>query len=97
MSDLDIINSLSSEPVRPLNHVSIEEIITSVPCMTIDSPATYALYIHYNKEHLEEAEVEKVNTLILRLQTERSLTMKRNIEYMDRDLSGGVASPNDAQ
>jgi len=88
MSDLDIINSLSSEPVRPPDHVSIEEIITSVPCMAIDTPATYALYIHYNKEHLEEAEVEKVNALILKLQTERSLMMRRNIKYMERDLSG---------
>jgi len=88
MSDLDIINSLSSEPVRPAGHVSIEEIITSVPCMYINSPATYALYIHYNKEHLEEDEIEKVNSVILKLQKERSLMNAKNTDYMERDLSG---------
>ena len=56
MSDLDIINSITAEPERPPDHVSLEEIINSVPCMALNNPATYALYLHYNDKHLDEGE-----------------------------------------
>jgi len=86
MSDLELINSLSSEPVRPVDHVSIETIIQSVPCMAINTPATYALYLHYNKKHLADDEKVKVELIIERLQKERSRVNKYNMDYMDRDL-----------
>jgi len=84
-SDLDIINSLTAEPERPPEHVSLEEIINGVPCMALNNPATYALYLHYNEKHLEAAEKEKVNKVIEKLKNERSAINKKNIEYMERD------------
>lgn len=83
-SDLDIINSITAEPVRPPDHVSLEEIINSVPLMALNNPATYALYLHYNK-HLEEDEIKKVNNIIEKLRKERGAANDKNIEYMERD------------
>jgi len=85
MSDLDIINSITAEPIRPSTHVSLEEIINSVPMMALNNPATYALYLHYNNKHLEEDEKKKVNKIIEKLKNERSDAMKKNIEYIERD------------
>ena len=84
MSDLDIINNITSEPDRPPDHVTLEEIINSIPCMALNNPATFALYLHYNK-HLEEDEKTKVNNIIEKLKRERSAANKKNIRYMDRD------------
>tara|TARA_R110000824_G_scaffold56345_1_gene154333 strand:+ start:174 stop:464 length:291 start_codon:yes stop_codon:yes gene_type:complete len=84
MSDLDIINNITSEPDRPPDHVSLEEIINSIPCMSLNNPATFALYLHYNK-HLEEDEKTKVNNIIEKLKRERSAANKKNIRYMERD------------
>lgn len=84
MSDLDIINSITASPVRPTDHVSLEEIINSVPCMTLNNPATFALYLHYNDKHLEDDEKDKVNGIIEKLKLERSQLNKKNIEYMER-------------
>ncbi len=84
MSDLDIINSITASPVRPTDHVSLEEIINSVPCMTLNNPATFALYLHYNDKHLEDDEKNKVNGIIEKLKLERSQLNKKNIEYMER-------------
>ena len=84
MSDLDIINNITSEPDRPPDHVSLEEIINSIPCMALNNPATFALYLHYNK-HLEEDEKTKVNNIIEKLKRERSAANKKNIRYMERD------------
>ena len=84
MSDLDIINNITSEPERPPEHVSLEEIINSIPCMALNNPATFALYLHYNK-HLEEDEKTKVNNIIEKLKRERSAANKKNIRYMERD------------
>jgi len=85
MSDLDIINSITAEPERPPNHVSLEEIINSVPCMELNNPATFALYLHYNDKHLEDEEKVKVNNIIEKLRRERSAINRKNIEYMERD------------
>jgi len=85
MSDLDIINSITAEPERPPNHVSLEEIINSVPCMELNNPATFALYLHYNDKHLEDEEKVKVNNIIEKLKRERSAINRKNIEYMERD------------
>jgi hypothetical protein len=84
MSDLDIINSITASPERPPDHVSLEEIINSVPCMTLNNPATFALYLHYNDKHLEDDEKEKVNGIIEKLKLERSRINKKNIDYMER-------------
>ena len=85
MSDLDIINNITSEPERPTDHVSLEEIINSVPYMALNNPATFALYLHYNDKHLEEDEKTKVNGIIEKLKRERGAANKKNIEYMERD------------
>jgi len=77
MSDLDIINSITASPERPPDHVSLEEIINSVPCMALNNPATFALYLHYNDKHLEDDEKEKVNGIIEKLKLERSRINKK--------------------
>jgi len=87
MSDLDIINSITSEPERPPHHVSLEEIVNSVPYMALDNPATYALYLHYNSGHLQSGEVDKINMIIEKFRRERTRINKANIEYMERDKS----------
>jgi len=87
MSDLELINSLSSEPIRPVDHVSIEQIIQMVPCQALNNPSTYALYLYYNKKHLEDAEKVTVELIIERIQKERSQMNKYNMDYMNRDLS----------
>ena len=85
MSDIDIINSLACEPVRPPNHVSLDEIVNEVPYMDKNNPATYALYLHYNEGHLEEDEKLKVSLVIEKLKKERSAINKKNKEYMERE------------
>lgn len=85
MSDLDIINGITAEPERPTDHVSLEEIINSVPCMELNNPATYALYLHYNDKHLSNEEKDKVNNIIEKYKLERSAINKKNIEYMEKD------------
>ena len=84
MGDLEIINSINTEPIRPPEHVSIDEIINSVPCMSLNNPATYSLYLYYNKTHLESDEKDMVNAVIEKLKLERSAINKKNIEYMNR-------------
>ncbi len=84
MSDLDIINSVCASPIRPPDHVSLEEIIASIPCMGYNNPATFALYLHYNKKHLEADETNKVNAVIEKLKLERSAANRKNIQYMER-------------
>jgi len=90
MSDLDIINSITAEPERPPDHVSLEEIINSVPCMALNNPATYALYLHYNDKHLDEGEKHKVNNIIDKLKRERGQIDKKNIVYMEKHLNEKV-------
>ena len=85
MSDLDIINSIASEPERPVEHVSLESIIKEVPCMDERCPAAYALYIFYNQKHLSTAEIKKVESVIEKLKTQRSIVNAKNIKYMERD------------
>ena len=85
MNDLDIINNITTEPERPPNHVSLEEIINGIPYMALNNPATFALYLHYNDKHLEDDEKKKVNNIIEKLKRERSAANKKNIEYMERD------------
>ena len=92
MSDLDIINSLTNEPERPINHISLEEIINSVPCMTLNNPGTYALYLHYNQNHLKEDEVNKINLIIEKFRTERTNINKRNIEFMEKHKNQDIIS-----
>jgi len=90
MSDLDIINSITAEPERPPEHVSLEEIINSVPCMALNNPATYALYLHYNDKHLDDGEKVKVNNIIEKMRRERSAINKKNIQYMEKHLKEKV-------
>jgi hypothetical protein len=90
MSDLDIINSITAEPERPPEHVSLEEIINGVPCMALNNPATYALYLHYNDKHLDDGEKVKVNNIIEKMRRERSAINKKNIQYMEKHLKEKV-------
>ena len=85
MSDLDLINSIASEPIRPPDHVSLEQIINEIPNMDLKTPATYALYLHYNP-HLDDDEREKVNAIIEKMRLERTQINKRNIDYMDKHI-----------
>ena len=85
MSDLDLINSIASEPIRPPEHVSLEQIINEVPNMDLKCPATYALYLHYNP-HLDDCEREKVNNIIEKMRVERTQINKKNIDYMDKHI-----------
>ena len=86
MSDLDLINSIASEPIRPPEHVSLEQIINEIPNMTLECPATFALYLHYNP-HLDDDEREKVNNIIEKMRNERTQINKRNIDYMDKHIN----------
>lgn len=83
MSELDIITNISSEPVRPPSHITLEQIINEIPCMGYDNPTTYALYLHYNKDHLEQSEKDKVNLAIEKLKQERTLINQKNMKFMD--------------
>ena len=85
MSEIDIITSIASEPIRPPEHVSLETIISDVPNMSLDNPATYALYIYYNP-HLGDDEREKVEAIIQKFKIERSKINDKNKEYMDRHI-----------
>jgi len=85
MSDLELINSIASEPIRPPEHVSLEQIINEVPNMDLKTPATYALYLHYNP-HLDDGEREKVTAIIEKMRQERTQINKRNIDYMDKHI-----------
>jgi len=84
MSDTDIINAALAEPERPPNHIGLEQIIAEVPYMTRDTPALYALYLHYNP-HLEQAEKDAVEKLITRMRNQRKAINEKNIQYMERD------------
>ena len=85
MSELDIINSIASEPIRPPEHVTLETIISDVPNMSLDNPATYALYIYYNP-HLGDDEKAKVEAIIEKFKVERQKINDKNREYMERHL-----------
>jgi hypothetical protein len=85
MSDLEIINSITAEPDRPPEHVTLEEIINMVPCQALNNPATFALYLYYNEKHLAEDEKIKVKGIIEKLKRERAHINRKNIEYMERD------------
>jgi hypothetical protein len=85
MSEIDIINSIASEPIRPPEHVTLETIISDVPNMSLDNPATYALYIYYNP-HLGDDEKAKVEAIIQKFKVERQKINDKNKEYMDRHL-----------
>tara|TARA_R110000796_G_scaffold26949_9_gene74428 strand:+ start:112 stop:408 length:297 start_codon:yes stop_codon:yes gene_type:complete len=84
MADMDIINSLADEPVRPPEFVSIETIINEIPNMGVKNPTTFCLYLYYNKEFLTDDEKEKVEMVINKLKTERDAITDKNINYLDR-------------
>jgi len=100
MSDFDLINSIASEPIRPPEHVSLEQIINEIPNMTLECPATFALYLHYNP-HLDDGEREKVTAIIEKMRLERTQINKKNIQYMTKHIneeSGEESlSPQDTQ
>tara|TARA_R110000782_G_scaffold128247_6_gene219851 strand:+ start:323 stop:640 length:318 start_codon:yes stop_codon:yes gene_type:complete len=85
MSEIDIINSIASEPIRPPEHVTLETIISDVPNMSLDNPATYALYMYYNP-HLGDDEKSKVEAIIEKFKVERQKINDKNKEYMERHL-----------
>lgn len=81
---MDMIKNALNEPERPLEHVTLEQIIGEVPMMTMDCPATYALYLHYNP-HLEADEIADVEKMIERLRRQRTRVNDKNMEYLMRD------------
>ena len=83
MSDLDILNTIASEPIRPPEHISLEQIINEIPTMDLKNPATYALYMYYNP-HLNDDEREKCEAIINKLKIERTKINEKNVEYLER-------------
>tara|TARA_R110001606_G_scaffold307462_2_gene454432 strand:+ start:129 stop:419 length:291 start_codon:yes stop_codon:yes gene_type:complete len=84
MTDMDIINSLADEPVRPPEFTSLETIIAEVPYMSVNNPATFYLYLHYNEQYLSEEEKTQVEKVINKLKSERDAITDKNISYLER-------------
>lgn len=82
---MDIINSLADEPIRPPEFISLETIISEVPYMSVNNPATFYLYLHYNEQYLTEDEKAQVEKVIHKLKIERDAITDKNINYLDRD------------
>ena len=87
MTDMDIINSLADEPVRPPEFTSLETIIAEIPYMSVSNPATFYLYLHYNEKYLSEEEKAQVEKVIYKLKSERDAITDKNIEYLERHKS----------
>tara|TARA_Y100000004_G_C8885228_1_gene399415 strand:+ start:39 stop:332 length:294 start_codon:yes stop_codon:yes gene_type:complete len=84
MADMDIINSLADEPIRPPEFVKLETIINEVPCMSVNNPTAFYLYLYYNDKFLTDEEKSQVNKIIHKLKTERDAATQKNIDYLDR-------------
>ena len=87
MTDMDIINSLADEPVRPPEFTSLETIIAEIPYMSVSNPATFYLYLHYNEKYLSEEEKAQVEKVIYKLKSERDAITNKNISYLERHKS----------
>lgn len=84
MSDLDIINTLSAEPIRPPEFKTLNDIITEYPLFDINSPTLYHLYLTFNNKYLSDDEKAKIEIVINKLRMEQTLTNRENIAYMER-------------
>ena len=84
MADMDIINSLADEPIRPPEFVSLETIITEIPNMSVNNPATFYLYMYYNDKFLSDEEKSQIEKVINKLKVQRDAATQKNIEYLER-------------
>ncbi len=84
MTDIDIINSLADEPIRPPEFTSLDTIINEIPYMSVSNPATFYLYLHYNDQWLSDEEKAQVEKVIYKLKSERDAIVHKNINYLDR-------------
>lgn len=64
--------------------MSIDEIIASFPSLTLNSPLTYQLYLHYNKG-LPEKEVKTTHAIIQKLLKIEHSVAKKNLAYLEKD------------
>ena len=85
MTDIDIINSLADEPIRPPEFTSLETIINEIPYMSVSNPTAFYLYLHYNDKWLSAEEKAQVEKVIYKLKAERDDVNNKNINYLERD------------
>jgi len=84
MADMNIINSLANEPIRPPEFVSLEAIINEIPNMSESNPAAFYLYLYYNDKLLTDEEKNQIEKVIHKLKTQRDAVTTKNIEYLER-------------
>lgn len=84
MTDSDIINNLSSEPIRPPDFKSLNDIMLEYPLFGVTSPTTYHLYLTLNDKYLTDDEKAKIQLVIDKLKMEQTLINRENIAYMER-------------
>ncbi len=84
MADMDIINSLADEPIRPPEFVSLETIITEIPNMSVSNPTAFYLYLYYNDKFLSDDEKSQIEKVINKLKVQRDAATQKNIEYLER-------------
>ncbi len=84
MADMDIINSLADEPIRPPEFVSLETIITEIPNMSVSNPTAFYLYLYYNDKFLSDEEKSQIEKVINKLKVQRDAATQKNIEYLER-------------
>lgn len=84
MADMDIINSLADEPIRPPEFVSLETIITEIPNMSVSNPTAFYLYLYYNDKFLSDEEKSQIEKVIHKLKVQRDAVTQKNIEYLER-------------
>jgi len=84
MTDMDIINSLADEPIRPPEFVSLETIITEIPNMSVSNPTAFYLYLYYNDKFLSDEEKSQIEKVIHKLKVQRDAATQKNIEYLER-------------
>tara|TARA_R110002020_G_C15975611_1_gene747961 strand:- start:329 stop:616 length:288 start_codon:yes stop_codon:yes gene_type:complete len=84
MTDMDIINNIADEPIRPPEFVSLERIINEIPYMSITNPTAFYLYLHYNDAYLTDEEKAQTERAIYKLKCERDAVSNKNIEYLER-------------
>lgn len=62
--------------------ISIDEILTQHPYLTINMPHTYFLYLTLNKDKLKDEDISLVNVIIAKLKRNEQTIMKKNLENL---------------
>ena len=97
MSDREFINKILSEPVRPPEFKSLEELMLEYPILDLKNPMLYQLYISCNDLYLSAEEIEEVRCVILKLKVQATVNDKANIEYMERHLNKVEETPENLE